>query len=247
MASCSGPAPLQPRSGEPVRSWVVGARRYAPGRAGVPSLEPHGHPAEAGAPDPAGAVVSCTTSAPGRPARPALHARHASRGVLGPPRPRPAPRDRAPAVWSPPDRGQRRTGPPARRRSARRRRRPAVVRRRSMSTAPSRDRAISAITSASVGRAEQAAGPGVGGEVVQPHLDRHRPREQPGRPQPARDLPGVAVQDRRAGSSASTRSVSKVSSTEIDLVSRSGSTGRSSRAIASSTRPWACARPDDLG
>ena len=43
--------------------------------------------------------------------------------------------------------------------------------------------------------------------------------------------------------SRSTRSVSKVSSTEMDFVSRSGSTGRSSRAYARSARPWACALP----
>ena len=44
-------------------------------------------------------------------------------------------------------------------------------------------------------------------------------------------------------SARSTRSVSKVSSTEIDLVSRSGSTARSSRAYARSVSDWACARP----
>ena len=42
-------------------------------------------------------------------------------------------------------------------------------------------------------------------------------------------------------------SVSKVSSTEIDLVSRSGSTGRSSRAYASSTSAWRVRPADDLG
>ena len=64
----------------------------------------------------------------------------------------------------------------------------------------------------------------------------HRPGEQSCRCAAERRPGGRRARRSRSASSRSTRSASNVSSTEIDFASRSASTGRSSRAYASSAR-----------